>query len=114
MQIEDGISNAAEYLAGTGMNDSNDVFRVHAKNAPIPGVVIPEPNVLADRLYILEEKESLLSSNAWYAVDTASGTAAFGNGDHTIEFPTNAPDPSFAYALNGSEVGRLFSDGTQT
>ena len=91
----DGSSNAAEYLVGTGMNDSNDVFRVGtSRTSGVPEVVVAETNILTDRIYILEEKASLITSS-WLAVGAASGTAEAGSGDYAFPMPTNAPDSYF-------------------
>lgn len=91
----DGTSNADEFLIGTGMNDSNDVFKVSMSvNSTIPEVIIPEARVLADRLYILEQKPSLTTFDAWRSVNAASGTLEEGNGDYSFIY-SNTETQSF-------------------
>ena len=84
----DGQTNAGEYMAGSGIDNSSDVFVVRASGAD---VVIPVGNVLSNRLYIVEHKASLLSSDPWMTVGAASGSSA-GSGDLLISVPSDAPE----------------------
>ncbi|MDF7825642.1 right-handed parallel beta-helix repeat-containing protein [Pontiellaceae bacterium B12227] len=91
----DGLSNAGEFLAGTGINDSNDVFGVSAGAITgSPAVIVPEENVLSNRLYILEHRASLRSSDPWIAVDAASGTTESGD-DYSFLWSTGETQSFF-------------------
>ncbi|QBG46743.1 right-handed parallel beta-helix repeat-containing protein [Verrucomicrobia bacterium S94] len=79
----DGLLNAEEVLVGTPVDSSNALFTAGISN--MTQIVVTEPWVLSNRIYILEQKESLISSNGWKTVDSVSGTEDAGNGD--IVFP---------------------------
>ena len=92
----DGMTNAGEYLVGTDMNDSNDLLKVYAAvNSSIPEVILPAAHILANRLYILEHKQSLITSDPWRSIDAVSGTVAGGTGDYVFQCPDQGDQAFF-------------------
>lgn len=92
----DGVSNADEYLLGTRINGTDDSFEIFiSPNASTAGVTLPEASILTSRLYILEHKASLQTSDPWQAVDVIRGTEASQSGDHMFQFMDSDPSGFF-------------------
>ncbi|VGO22476.1 right-handed parallel beta-helix repeat-containing protein [Pontiella sulfatireligans] len=81
----DGMLNDQEYLIGTDMDGTNAVFTISAGvSTNVPEVIVSEPWIISNRVYILEQKPVLTTSDVWKPVDAASGTLEAGKGDYAF------------------------------
>ncbi|VGO17776.1 hypothetical protein PDESU_06378 [Pontiella desulfatans] len=91
----DGLLNAEEILVGQPIDVAGSPVMAGMTNGT--QIVVYDPWVLSNRVYILEHKEALLSSNAWKAVDAMSGSAEADNGDYA--FPNTGTDTQAFYRI---------------
>ena len=91
----DGISNLAEYVAGTSLTDPTDYFSVNLlMGDSCPELTMETGQVMPGRLYILEKSSAL---SAWSAKDYVSGTSANPQLGHS--FRLNNADVSDFYRI---------------
>lgn len=89
----DGLSNAEEILVGRSVDVADAPLMAGITNGT--EVVVYEPWVLSDRGYVLEHKDSLMSSNGWKAVDFMSGSVEAGNGDYAFPRVVSVKNEAF-------------------